>query len=131
MKDGLIEGVQAEVTFVVTEEMCPGFDGQIVHRVCSTWTLVHQMEVAGRKVLMQFLEPREEGVGTHASCDHLGPAAVGESVKVIATAAEVSERELVCDCVAFRGDRMIAAGKTVQRVYPREVLERLLAKGNS
>ncbi len=131
MKDGLIEGVQSEITFVVTEAMCPGFDGEIVHRVCSTWTLVHQMEVAGRKVLEQFLEPHEEGIGSHASCDHMGPAAVGETVKVIATAAEVTARELVCDCVAFRGDRMIAAGKTVQKVFPKDVLERLLARGKA
>lgn len=129
MKDGLVNGVQAEVNFVVTEAMCPGFGGEIVHRVCSTWTLVHQMEVAGRKVLAPFLEAHEEGIGSHASCDHTGPAAVGETVKIIATAAEVSERALVCECAAYRGDRKIAAGKTVQKVYPRAVLERLLARG--
>jgi fluoroacetyl-CoA thioesterase len=128
VKDGLVPGTQKEVTYVVTPEMCPAFDGEIVHQVCSTWEIVHYMEVAGRMVLLDFLEPHEEGVGSHASCDHMGPAAVGSSVRVVATATDVSERELSCDCVAFRGDRMIAAGKTVQKVFPREVLERILRK---
>ncbi|MBI5763127.1 MAG: thioesterase [Planctomycetes bacterium] len=128
MKDGLVPGTQKEVSYVVTPEMCPAFDGEVVHQVCSTWEIVHYMELAGRMVLLDFLEANEEGVGSHASCDHMGPAPVGSSVRVVATATDVSERELTCDCVAFRGDRMIAAGKTVQKVFPREVLERILKK---
>lgn len=129
MKEGLVPGIQAEVEFAVTPAMCPAFDGEVVHQVCSTWEIVHYMEVAGRKILMDYLLADEEGVGSHASCDHMGPAPVGSTVRVVATATDVSERELVCDCVAFRGDRMIAAGRTVQKVFPREVLERILKKG--
>ncbi|MBK8270225.1 MAG: hypothetical protein IPK83_18785 [Planctomycetes bacterium] len=51
-------------------------------------------------------------VGSHVSCDHLGPAPVGTTVRVIATAADADERELVCDVVAFVGEKMIASGKT-------------------
>ncbi|MEK6642890.1 MAG: hotdog domain-containing protein [Planctomycetota bacterium] len=128
MKEGLVPGTQKEVSYVVTPAMCPAFGGEVVHQVCSTWEIVHYMEVAGRMVLLDFLEPHEEGVGSHASCDHMGPAPVGSTVRVVATATDVSERELSCDCAAFRGDRMIAAGKTVQKVFPREVLERILKK---
>lgn len=128
MKEGLVPGTQKEVSYVVTPEMCPVFDGEVVHQVCSTWEIVHYMELAGRMVLLDFLEPHEEGVGSHASCDHMGPAPVGSTVRVVATATDVSDRELACDCVAFRGDRMVAAGKTVQKVFPREVLERILRK---
>ena len=130
MKNGLVPGIQAEVSFTVAPEMCPAFDGEIVHQVCSTWEIVHFMEMAGRKVLMDFLDAGEEGVGSHASCDHMGPAPVGTTVRVVATVADVNERELVCDCAAFRGDRMIATGKTVQKVFPRETLERILRKGS-
>jgi len=129
VKEGLVPGASAEVSFVVLEAMCPAFDGRVVHRVCSTWTLVHHMELAGRKVLVDFLEPEEEGIGSHVSCDHLGPARVGSIVRVVATARDVTDRELVCDTVAFCGERMIAAGRTVQKVFPRAVLERILSKG--
>ncbi len=126
MKPGLTPGIQQETTFEVTEAMCPAFDGVVVHRVCATWTLVRFMEVASRKVLVGFLEPHEEGVGSHASCDHMGPAPVGRRVRVIATATDVSDRELVCDLVAFCGEQMIASGRTVQKIFPRDVLDRLL-----
>jgi fluoroacetyl-CoA thioesterase len=128
MKPGLTPGAQAEISFTVEPHMCPAFDGEIVHQVCSTWEIVHYMEVAGRKVLADYLEPQEEGVGSHASCDHMGPAPVGSTVRVVATATDVNDRELVCDCVAFRGEHMIAAGKTVQKLFPREVLERILRR---
>ncbi len=129
MKNGLVAGIQAETTFEVTPDMRPDFDGKAIHPVCSTWSLVHQMEIAGRMVLIGYLEPHEEGVGSHASCDHLGPAAVGRTVRVVATATSVTDRELVCEMVASCDDRMIARGKTVQRVFPREILERILRKG--
>jgi predicted thioesterase len=129
MKGTLQAGVAAEVTFRVTSEMCPAFDGHIVHRVCATWTLVEYMEVAGRKVLLPHLEPDEEGVGSHASCDHHGPAPVGSDVRVVATARKVTSHELVCETTAHLGHRLIATGRTVQKVYPRTVLERLLARG--
>lgn len=129
MKDGLVPGIQAEVSFEVTDEMRPIFDEVAVHQVCSTWSLVHFMELAGRRILMQYLEPHEEGVGSQVSCDHLGPARVGRTVRVVATVAEATDRELVCDVAAFIGDRTIARGKTVQRIFPRPVLERILQRG--
>lgn len=126
MKPGLVPGIQAEVTFEVAEEMCPEFEGKVVHQVCATWTLIHFMEVAGRKILIDYLEPDEEGVGSYASCDHIGPAAIGQRVRVVATVAAADERELVCDMAAFRGERLIASGKTVQKILPRAKLAKLL-----
>jgi predicted thioesterase len=128
MKKGLAEGAVAEVCFTVTPEMCPAFDEKVVHEVCSTWEIVHYMEVAGRKMLTPFLDGDEEGVGSHASCDHSGPALVGSEVRVVARAIEANERELVCECSAYRGERLIATGKTVQKIFPRAVLERILRR---
>ncbi len=129
VKPGLAPGVEREVTFEVTREMCPAFDGVVVHQVCATWTLVHFMELAGRRVLIDFLDEGEEGVGSHASCDHLGPAPVGSKVRVVATVTDVTDRELGCDVAAYRGERKIATGRTVQKIFPREVLKRLLGEG--
>lgn len=126
MTPGLTPGKQTEVHFQVTEEMCPAFDGHLVHRVCSTWTLVHYMELAGRRILVEHLEPHEEGVGSHVSCDHLAPARIGETVRVMATVAEAGPRVLLCDVVAYRGDRLIARGQTEQKIMPRDVLARIL-----
>lgn len=129
MTPGLIPGKQIELTFAVTEGMCPAFDGHIVHRVCATWTLVQYMEVAGRKLLVQHLEPEEEGVGSHVSCDHLGPARIGETVRVVAVVAKVDHKTLLCDVTAWRGEQLIARGQTEQKILPRTVLKRILEQG--
>lgn len=126
MKTGLKPGVEREVSFVVTEDMCPAFDGVVVHHVCATWTLVHYMELAGRHVLVDFLEDGEEGVGSSVTCEHVAPAPVGSEVTVRATATRVTGRVLDCDVVCRKGDRVIARGTTGQRVFPRAVLKRIL-----
>ena len=129
MKAGLTAGVSAELSFEVTDEMRPIFDKVAVHQVCSTWTLVHYFELAGRKILMEYLEEGEEGVGSHVTIDHFAPVKVGRTVRVVATAEEVDDRRLVCDVDAFFGERKIAVGKTVQNVFPRAVLARVLERG--
>lgn len=129
MKPGLVSGVHAEVSFVVTGDMRPIFEGVAVHDVCSTWSLVHYMELAGRKVLLGFLEPHEEGVGSRIECDHTGPARVGRSVRVVATVTHATDRELVCDVEATCGNRVVATGKTWQRVFPQDALKRILDRG--
>lgn len=129
MKPGLTAGVSAELTFGVTDEMRPIFDKVAVHQVCSTWTLVHYFELAGRKILMEYLEEGEEGVGSHVTIDHFAPVKVGRTVRVVATVVEMNDRRLVCDVDAFFGERKIAAGKTVQNVFPRAVLARVLERG--
>lgn len=130
MSPDLKPGVVRSLDFTVVEAMCPRFEGgPIVHRVCSTWTLAHQFEVAGRLVLVDYLEAHEEGVGSHVSVDHVGPARVGRMVRVTATATEVTDRTLVCDTVAAVDGRVIATGRTVQGIFPREVLQRLMERG--
>jgi predicted thioesterase len=126
VKQGLTPGIQRETSYEVTEAMCPIFEGRLVHRVCATWTIVHYMELAGRLILIDYLGPDEEGVGSHVTCDHLGPAPVGRTVRVEATARDVSERELVCDVVATVDSHVVAMGRTVQKVFPRDVLKRIL-----
>jgi len=130
MSPDLKPGVARQIEFVVVESMCPRFEGgPIVHRVCSTWTLAHRFEIAGRRVLVDYLEPHEEGVGSHVSVDHVGPAQVGRTILVRAVAIEVTDRKLVCDTTAETDGRVIATGRTVQGIFPREMLARLLQRG--
>ena len=71
MRSGLKVGNTAEVRARVTEDMCPAFEGVVVHHVYSTWSMAHHMELAARKVLAPYLEEHEEGIGSHLSIDHL------------------------------------------------------------
>jgi predicted thioesterase len=134
MKPELKVGNTAEVTAVVTEDMCPAFDGIVVHRVYSTWSMAHHMELAARQVLAPHLEPHEEGIGSHLSIDHVAPAPVGHTVRVVAEAVELGPTTLVCRVEAYRLGRerpvLIGRGRQVQRVLPRATLNALIEKAS-
>ncbi len=128
MKPTLRVGNTAEVTAEVTEDMCPAFDGVVVHRVYSTWSMAHHMELAARKVLAPHLDEHEEGIGSHLTIEHVAPTPVGHTVRVQATATEVAPTTLVCDVNAYDGDRLVGRGRQVQRILPRTKLRSLIKR---
>lgn len=132
MKSSLKVGHTAEVRIRVTEDMCPAFDDVVVHRVYSTWSLAHHMELAARKVLAPHLEPHEEGIGSHLSIDHVAPTPLGHEVRVVAEAVEVGPTTLVCDVTAYhvRADKeiLVGRGRQVQRILPRTTLNGLIER---
>ncbi len=128
MKPGLVVGNRAEVCIEVTDDMCPAFDGIVVHRVYSTWSMAHHMELAARKILMPYLEDHEEGLGTHLSIGHLAPTPVGKKVRVEAEVSEVDGRQVVCEVLAYDGDRLVGRGKQVQRVLPKKKILSLIER---
>jgi predicted thioesterase len=111
--------------------MCPAFDGVVVHRCFSTWSLVHHMEIAARMVLVDFLEEHEEGIGAHVSADHVSPCAVGKTVRVRAELVEVTQEHhprVVCKLTAHEGERLLATGRQVQVVMHKDHLRRFFQK---
>ncbi len=128
MKPSLTVGTTAEVTAEVTEDMCPAFDGVIVHRVYSTWSMAYHMELAARKVLAPHLDDHEEGIGSSLSIEHVAPTPVGHTVRVTAHAIEVDDTTVVCDVTAYDGDRLVGRGRQVQRVLPKRTIEALIER---
>jgi predicted thioesterase len=132
MKPALAIGNTAEVTITVTQDMCPAFDGVVVHRVYSTWSMAHHMELAARKVLAPHLEDHEEGIGSHLSIDHLAPTPLGHQVRVIATAVEIGPTTLICDVHAYHvrpgGDTLVGKGRQTQRILPKSKLTQLIQR---
>ena len=133
MKRSLKIGDTAQITITVTEDMCPAFDDIVVHRVYSTWSMAHHMELAARKLLKDHLGDDEEGIGSHLSVDHLAPVPVGHTVRIEARAAEIGRSTLVCDMIAYHvrpgeSERIVGRGTQVQRILPRRKLEALIAR---
>lgn len=73
-------------------------------------------------------EGDEEGVGTHLSIDHLGPAFVGDELEITAKVVRLNGNELICDIEVRAGDRLVATGKTGQRMLKREKLDSIFKK---
>ena len=115
---------------MVTEDMCPAFDGIVVHKVYSTWSMAYHMELAARKVLAPHLDDHEEGIGSHLSIEHLSPTPLGHTVRVVAKAVEVDARTVICELHAYDGERLVGRGKQTQRILPKKKLESLIKRAN-
>jgi fluoroacetyl-CoA thioesterase len=128
MRPGLHRGVFAELEVRVAPEMCPHFDGALVHPVYATWTLVYHMELAGRKLLAPHLEQDEEAVGAHISVDHRGMATLGSIVRVRAEVEQCTPRRLTSLMSAYCGPRLLATGTFVQIIMPKHRLEAMIQR---
>ena len=133
MKPSLQIGDRAEILIEVTEDMCPAFDGVVVHRVYSTWSMAHHMELAARKVLKDHLNDDEEGIGSHLSVDHLAPVPLGHQVRVTAHVVDIDRTTVVCDTIAYHirsdgSEKIVGTGKQVQRILPKRMLVKLIER---
>jgi predicted thioesterase len=100
-------------------------DQKVLHPVCSTFALARDFEWSSRLFFIEMKEDDEEGVGTMLTIEHKSPAFVGEEVQFSATVDTLITNELICSIEAKVGDRVIATGKTGQKMLKREKLSQL------
>jgi fluoroacetyl-CoA thioesterase len=74
-------------------------------------------------------EDDEEGVGTFLQIAHHSPAQIGEEVHIGATIESITGNELICIIEARSGERIIATGRTGQKMLKKEKLKRLFGHG--
>jgi predicted thioesterase len=113
---------------VVKESDQAIFHGTILHAVCSTFALARDIEWSSRLFFIDMKEPDEEGVGTMLEIEHRSPAFVGEELVITATVARIVGNELICDIEVRTGERLVAIGKTGQRMLKKERLNQLFTK---
>ncbi len=128
MKPGLEAGQTAQLELTTTAEMRAQFGGVTVHDLFSTSALVHHMEWAARKTILPYLEPHEEGMGSHVEVFHLSFTPCGWNVLIRATVTEVRDRKIVCEVEAFNARGKIARGKVTQSIVERGWLEEKLSQ---
>ncbi|MFN3841262.1 MAG: thioesterase family protein, partial [Cyclobacteriaceae bacterium] len=100
----------------------------VVHPVCSTFTLAREIEWTTRQFVLEMRDEDEEGVGTFLSIDHRGPAFVGDEVVIKAWIDSLNGNELICGYEASVGSRLIAIGKTGQKILSKKKLDILFKK---
>lgn len=124
------EGYQAVFETVVTEEMTVNFEELgPVHPVYATYWMAKHMELAGRKIILPFLEEGEEGVGSYVEVRHLASALPGMRIKVVARHEKTVGNRVHATMQAFNelGDP-IGEGRTEQVILPKEKVEALFAR---
>lgn len=128
MKTVFKPGDKKQVQYRVREADVAAFHGEVVHPVCATFTLAREVEWATRQFVLEMRETDEEGIGTFVTIEHRGPAFVGEELTIEATVEQLNGHELICIYDVTVNDRIIATGKTGQKIFKREKIKALLTR---
>jgi fluoroacetyl-CoA thioesterase len=120
-----IKDTTKSLTYRVTQHDVAAFNGEVVHAVCSTFTLAREIEWTTRQFVLDIRDDDEEGIGTHVSIDHKSPAFVGEHIIFTARIETLDKGELICSYEARVGERLIATGKTGQKILKREKIKKI------
>jgi len=125
MKHIFAVGDEQVYQHVVENGDLAAFQGNVVHPVCATFVLARDIEWTSRQFVLQLCEDNEEGVGTLLTVNHVSPAFIGDKIVYTARIQELTGNELICSYEARVGDRVIAFGKTGQKILERETINRI------
>jgi len=101
------------------------FNSQTVHHVYATFSLARDAEWTTRQFVLEMKEDDEEGIGTFLSVEHKNPAFCGEEIIFSAWIDHIEGNELICFYEARVGNRLIAVGRTGQKIFKKEKLEKI------
>ena len=103
-------GAKREEAILVTGEVAIDFLGMEGARVLSTPHMIGFMERTCRNLLLQYLDPGHDSVGTHVSVAHLAGAPIGVMVTFQAEILQVNERRVNFRMEAFDEKEKIGEG---------------------
>jgi predicted thioesterase len=101
------------------------FDSGNVHAVLSTFVLGRNAEWVCRLFVIDLKEDDEEGIGTFLEVEHKSPAFVGEMVNYTSIFEEQKGNTIICQFKALVNDRLIAKGRTGQKILKKEKINQL------
>jgi fluoroacetyl-CoA thioesterase len=128
MKDIFKKGDQKIYHHLINETDIAAFHGETVHPVYATFALARDMEWSGRLFVLEMLEDDEQGIGTFIEIDHKSPAFVSEEAQIEATIEAINAHEIICQVKVTVGLRLIATGRTGQKILKKEKLEQIFNK---
>lgn len=91
MKASLASGVKSTRTLTVDRDRTIGFMGEGA-RVYATPSLVRDIEMTCRDLLLEHLDPGEDSVGTRVEIDHIAATLLGMTVELSVRVLEVAGR---------------------------------------
>jgi len=127
MKNKFKPGDSKFYTTNVKEEDVASFYGDIVHPVCSTFSLARYIEWATRQYVLEIKEEDEEGIGTFLSIEHVSPAVPGNELLIYSEVIKWEDGELICRYEVKVNDRLIARGETGQKVLKKEKIDKIFS----
>ena len=125
MKQIFSPGSKRGFTKVVDKDDIAAFESGTVHEVYATFAIARDAEWAGRLFVLEMKDEDEEGIGTFVLVDHHSPALVGDTVVYEAIMDEMYKNVVGCTFTAYVGDRLIASGRTGQKILKKDKLQQL------
>ena len=125
MKQIFTPGSKRTFTKVVGKDDMATFESGTVHEVYATFAIARDAEWAGRLFVLEMKDEDEEGIGTFLLVDHHAPALLGETVVFEAVIDELYKNVVGCTFTAYVGKRLIASGRTGQKILKKERLAQL------
>lgn len=113
---------------IVRAEDTAVFEAGAVHPVYATFALTRDAEWSSRLFVLEMKEAHEEGIGTFVNVKHVSPALVGEVVLFEAVIDELKGNEVNCTFTATTGGRLIAEGRTGQKIVAKQKLESIFER---
>lgn len=128
MSDALKPGLSATSRIVVDEGRTIGFMGDEL-RVYSTPSLLYDVEVACRELILPHIGEGKDSVGTRVEFDHVGATLLGMWVEITVRVAEVNGPAVTFEFSARDAVEEVARGKHSRFVVGLEkTAQRLQAK---
>jgi len=109
----------------VTEMDTAVFDAGAVHPVLATFALGRDAEWVCRLFVLEMKETEEEGIGTFLEIKHQSPAFVNDIVTYTGIFEELQGNNILCSFNAHVGERLIATGKTGQKILKKDKINQL------
>ena len=110
MSDALQAGLTSTTRIAVDKERTIGFMGEEL-RVYSTPSLLYDIEVACRELVLPHLGEGKDTVGTRVELDHVGATLLGMWVEISVKLAEVNGPALTYEFTARDAVEEVARGK--------------------
>ena len=118
-----------EYTTVVKPQDVARFHESVIHEVCSTFALAREVEWTTRLFVIDMKDADEEGIGTLLEIRHHGPAFVSEDLVITGRYEEMAKGEVLCSFEVRAGARLIATGRTGQKILKVEKIKSIFGHG--
>lgn len=124
MKNTFKIGDKIQFEHTVTKQDIAQFDDKIVHEVYATFAIARDAEWTSRQFVLDMKEDDEEGIGTFVYVTHHAPALLHQLVLFEAEIERLQGNAIDCKFTAYVGDRLVADGKTGQKILKKEKLKK-------
>lgn len=128
MKTSLVTGIQSTTSLTVDRDRTIDFMGEEA-RVYATPMLVRDIEMACRALLLPYLDPGEDSVGTRVEIEHIAATLMGMPVEITVKLIEFNGRAVTLEVQARDKVEPICRGRHSRFIVDvAQTAQRLAAK---